>query len=114
VHREPPVFSGKRVGKRVAPEMVLPVFVLVVAFFALLIAYPWFVLATGTLLYLGSLPFGLIAYRNFERQDAAAKAAEPSATSLPAAGTEAATSEATATPPTGASPDQDDRPPRLN
>ena len=35
-----PVFSGKRVGKRVPPEMVLPVFVLVVLFFALLIAYP--------------------------------------------------------------------------
>ena len=39
-----PVFSGKRVGKRVPPEMVLPVFVLVVLFFALLIAYPWWVL----------------------------------------------------------------------
>ena len=36
-----PVFSGKRVGKRVAPEMVLPVFVAVVLFFALLVAYPW-------------------------------------------------------------------------
>ena len=54
-----PVFSGKRVGKRVAPEMVLPVFVLVVAFFALLIAYPWVVLAIGTLVYLASLPFGV-------------------------------------------------------
>ena len=54
-----PVFSGKRVGKRVAPEMVLPVFVLVVAFFALLIAYPWFVLTIGTVLYLASLPFGV-------------------------------------------------------
>ena len=32
-----PVFSGKRVGKRVAPEMVLPVFVAVVLFFALLV-----------------------------------------------------------------------------
>src|SRR6185436_8250445 len=32
-----PVFSGKRVGKRVAPEMVLPLFVVVVLFFALLI-----------------------------------------------------------------------------
>ena len=42
-----PVFSGKRVGKRVAPEMVLPVFVLVVAFFALLIAYPWFMLTVA-------------------------------------------------------------------
>src|SRR5581483_5098850 len=38
-----PVFSGKRVGKRVPPEMVLPVFVVVVLFFALLISYPWVV-----------------------------------------------------------------------
>src|SRR5215218_8141585 len=51
-----PVFSGKRVGKRVPPEMVLPVFVLVVAFFALLIAYPWWVLTIGTVCYLASLP----------------------------------------------------------
>ena len=36
-----PVFSGKRVGKRVPPEMVLPVFVMVVLFFALLVSYPW-------------------------------------------------------------------------
>ena len=47
-----PVFSGKRVGKRVAPEMVLPVFVAVVLFFALLISYPWGVLTIGTVLYL--------------------------------------------------------------
>ena len=67
-----PVFSGKRVGKRVPPEMVLPVFVLVVAFFALLIAYPWVVLAIGTLVYLASLPFGVVAYRKHEQADAAA------------------------------------------
>src|SRR5260221_84412 len=42
-----PVFSGKRVGKRIAPEMVLPVFVAVVLFFALLVAYPWEVLTLG-------------------------------------------------------------------
>ena len=47
-----PVFSGKRVGKRVAPEMVLPVFVLIVLFFALLISYPWAVLTIGTVAYL--------------------------------------------------------------
>jgi CDP-diacylglycerol--serine O-phosphatidyltransferase len=63
-----PVFSGKRVGKRVAPEMVLPVFVLVVLFFALLISYPWPVLTIGTLAYLGSLPFGWFAYRDYERK----------------------------------------------
>src|SRR6266699_6163099 len=66
-----PVFSGKRVGKRVAPELVLPVFVVVVLFFALLIAYPWAVLTSGTVLYLASLPFGVLSYRNYERRTAA-------------------------------------------
>src|SRR5205807_3645212 len=65
-----PVFSGKRVGKRVAPEMVLPVFVFIVLFFALLIAYPWPVLTTGTVIYLASLPLGYISYRNYQRKDA--------------------------------------------
>ena len=78
-----PVFSGKRVGKRVAPEMVLPLFVLVVAFFGLLIAYPWVVLATGTVLYLGSLPFGVLAYRKHQQADAAATPAQPATVSLP-------------------------------
>jgi len=67
-----PVFSGKRVGKRVAPEMVLPVFVAVVLFFALLVAYPWVVLTIGTVLYLGSLPFGWLSYREYQRKDEAA------------------------------------------
>src|SRR3974377_1566505 len=56
-----PVFSGKRVGKRVPPEMVLLVFVVVVAFFALLISYPWVVLSIGTLAYLFCLPFRCVA-----------------------------------------------------
>jgi CDP-diacylglycerol--serine O-phosphatidyltransferase len=101
-----PVFSGKKIGQRVAPEMVLPVFVLVVLFVALLIAYPWWVLTIGTAVYLTSLPFGIISYRNYERE---------------AAGT-AAAGQATATP--GASepppvlpeppPADPDRPSRLN
>jgi CDP-diacylglycerol--serine O-phosphatidyltransferase len=69
-----PVFSGKRVGKRVRPEMVLPVFLLVVLFVALLISYPWEVLTAGTILYLGSLPFGIAAYKRLAEQDAASKA----------------------------------------
>ncbi len=69
-----PVFSGKRVGKRVAPEMVLPVFVAVVLFFALLISYPWVVLTIGTVCFLASLPLGYLSYRNHERKDAAAAA----------------------------------------
>src|SRR5436190_8740551 len=65
-----PVFSGKRVGKRIAPEMVLPVFVAVVLFFALLVAYPWEVLTLGTVAYLASLPLGWLSYRRHERKDA--------------------------------------------
>jgi CDP-diacylglycerol--serine O-phosphatidyltransferase len=78
-----PVFSGKRVGKRVAPEMVLPMFVMVVLFFALLIAYPWVVLTIGTVCYLASLPFGYLSYRQHQRKDAAA-AADAAASSAPA------------------------------
>src|SRR5271165_5620660 len=73
-----PVLSGKRVGKRVAPEMVLPVFVAVVLFFALLVAYPWEVLTIGTFAYLASLPFGWIAYREYQRRDATAALQAPS------------------------------------
>src|SRR6202158_3822958 len=38
-----PVFSGKRLGTRVPREMVLPVFVVVVLFVALLLSSPWIV-----------------------------------------------------------------------
>jgi CDP-diacylglycerol--serine O-phosphatidyltransferase len=70
-----PVFSGKRVGKRVAPDVVLPVFVFIVLFFALLIAYPWVVLTTGTILYLAALPFGWLSYRDTKlKADAQAEA----------------------------------------
>jgi CDP-diacylglycerol--serine O-phosphatidyltransferase len=103
-----PVFSGKRIGKRVAPEMVLPVFVLVVLFFAVLIAYPWWVLTLGTLAYLGSLPFGVIAYRNHERRDAEAQAVRsPVAT--------ATVAEPAALPQVSSEPPADpERPARLN
>jgi CDP-diacylglycerol--serine O-phosphatidyltransferase len=94
-----PVFSGKRVGKRVPPEMVLPVFVMVVLFFAMLVSYPWQVLTVGTLAYLACLPLGWLSYREHQRKDAAATA--------PATGTEFPSGQ----------PDRDldqDRPARLN
>ncbi len=74
-----PVFSGKRVGKRVPPEMVLPVFVVVVLFFALLISYPWPVLTIGTLAYLACLPLGWMSFRDYQRKDMAAAAPEAAA-----------------------------------
>jgi CDP-diacylglycerol---serine O-phosphatidyltransferase len=63
-----PVFSGKKLGTRVPREMVLPVFVVVVLFVALLISYPWIVLTLGTLLYLGCLPLSWLSYRRMEQR----------------------------------------------
>jgi CDP-diacylglycerol--serine O-phosphatidyltransferase len=73
-----PVFSGKTIGRRVPPEMVLPVFVSVVFFIALLIGYPWYMLSACSVLYLLSLPAGWKSYRDHERK-AAAQAATPTA-----------------------------------
>ncbi|MCF8478586.1 MAG: CDP-diacylglycerol--serine O-phosphatidyltransferase [Pseudolabrys sp.] len=106
-----PVFSGKRVGKRVPPEMVLPVFVVVVLFFALLISYPWEVLTFGAVAYLILLPLGALSYRNYQRKEALAASA--------AGGTSEAVATDTAVPPpaTGQDPDSSldkDRPARLN
>ena len=74
-----PVFSGKTVRLRVPPEMVLPVFVSVVFFIALLIGYPWLILSFGSVLYLLSLPLGWKNYRDHERSAAAAAAAQAAA-----------------------------------
>jgi CDP-diacylglycerol---serine O-phosphatidyltransferase len=69
-----PVFSGKRVGTRVAPDKVPLVFVAVVAFFALLVGYPWEVLSVGTVMFLAALPLGWMSYQNYLQKDAAAAA----------------------------------------
>jgi len=80
-----PVFSGKKLGKRVPTEMVLPVFILVVLFVALLISYPWEVLTAGTLMYLASLPFGVLSYRRLAREAAGVSADQPSSPVQPTA-----------------------------
>ena len=79
-----PVFSGKQVRMRVPPEMVLPVFVSVIFFIALLIGYPWHILSVGTVLYLLSLPLGWKSYKDHER--AAAAQAAPTAEAAGQAG----------------------------
>jgi CDP-diacylglycerol--serine O-phosphatidyltransferase len=98
-----PVFSGKTVRMRVPPEMVLPVFVSVVFFIALLVSYPWYILSVGSVLYLLSLPAGWKSYRDHARR-AAAPAAAPA---------DAAPSDPAA-PFAPATPEQDNRPARLN
>jgi CDP-diacylglycerol--serine O-phosphatidyltransferase len=103
-----PVFSGKRVGTRVPPEMVGPLIVVVVLFIALLIAYPWILLTVGTLAYLGSLPFGWLSYRGYERRSRENRTDGPPAT---AAATSAPTIVA---PGVVRSTDDADRRSRLN
>ncbi len=102
-----PVFSGKRVGTRVPPEMVGPLIIVVVLCFALLIAYPWVVLTAGTLAYLASLPFGWLSYRGYER-----RSREGRAEAAPAAAAQSAPA------PTAAGivrpAENEDRPSRLN
>jgi CDP-diacylglycerol--serine O-phosphatidyltransferase len=100
-----PVFSGKRVGKRVPPDMVLPAIVVVVLFIAFLIAYPWIILTAGTLAYIGSLPFGYLSYRGYERRSREVKA---EATPATAAQPEPAAANIVR------AADNEDRPSRLN
>jgi CDP-diacylglycerol--serine O-phosphatidyltransferase len=102
-----PVFSGKMIGGKVAPDMVLPVVVLVVLFIAVLISYPWHLLAGGTLLYLFSLPIGWASYRGHERR---ARESASAASTRPATGYAGDTPDFSAVE----SPSGDDRPARLN
>jgi CDP-diacylglycerol---serine O-phosphatidyltransferase len=66
-----PVLSGKQIGTRVPPEMVLPVIVVVVLFIALLVSYPWVLLTIGTVAYLASLPLGWWSRERYRQADAA-------------------------------------------
>jgi CDP-diacylglycerol--serine O-phosphatidyltransferase len=97
-----PVFSGKTVRMRVPPEMVLPVFVSVIFFIALLIGYPWYILSVGTVLFLLSLPVGWKSYRDHQRK-AAQTAPPPVSPSDPVPPFASTTADA-----------QDNRPARLN
>jgi len=67
-----PVYSGKKLGTQVPPDLVLLVFIGFVLFFALLISYPWEVLTIAAVLYLVSLPFGWLSYREHARRDSRA------------------------------------------
>ncbi|MEJ0076122.1 MAG: phosphatidylcholine/phosphatidylserine synthase [Alphaproteobacteria bacterium] len=95
-----PVLSGKQIGNRVPPEMVLPVIVVAVLFIALLVSYPWEVLSVGTVAYLACLPLGWWLQQRHLQADAALAA-------VPAAG-----DDRPVRPPEVDA--KHDRPPRLN
>jgi CDP-diacylglycerol--serine O-phosphatidyltransferase len=87
--------------------MVLPVFVAVIFFIALLIGYPWHILSACTVLYLLSLPAGWKSYRDHQRNAAAAAAQAATPADAPPSNP--------APPLTVVSdPEQDNRPARLN
>ncbi len=97
-----PVFSGKLLGGRIAPDMVLPVVVAVVLFIAVLISFPWHLLMVVAIAYLLTLPWGWMSYRNHERR---------------AAGLIASGSTSSGAPPVfhdTSDGETDDRPSRLN
>jgi len=106
-----PVFSGKRVGKRVPSEMVLPLFVVAVLFFALLVSYPWQVLSAGSLLFLACLPLGWMSYRDYQRKDAAAAETAVADGVMPASAGEPGAGVEPLSPDEASNPD---RPSRLN
>jgi len=108
-----PVFSGKRVGNRVPPELVGPLIVVVVLSIAVLIAYPWIVLTAGTLAYLVALPFGWLSYRGYERRSREGRAEPAPATVTPVAAPTAAAA-GMIRPAAAAADDDDERPSRLN
>jgi CDP-diacylglycerol--serine O-phosphatidyltransferase len=78
-----PVYSGKTIGLKVPRQWVLPIFVISVAVFGLLVSFPFEMLTAITILFLGSIPFSAMRYRQLERADTA-QASQPQ----PAAGSE--------------------------
>jgi CDP-diacylglycerol--serine O-phosphatidyltransferase len=106
-----PVYSGKKIGMRVSPDMVLPIVVVVILFVALLASFTWEVLTIGTLAYLVSLPIGWMYARRLAAEEAAQTAAEAEAHGRPPVSHEG--DDAASRPPES-EPRVGERPVRLN
>jgi CDP-diacylglycerol--serine O-phosphatidyltransferase len=72
-----PTYSGKTMGKYVPRHWVLPIFVLSVAAFGLLVSFPFEMMALSTVLFLLTIPVGVMRYRKLERDDAAREVQAP-------------------------------------
>ncbi|MCG7392641.1 CDP-diacylglycerol--serine O-phosphatidyltransferase [Microvirga sp. ACRRW] len=75
-----PVYSGKTIGLKVPRHWVLPIFVISVAVFGLLANFPWEMLTAITVLFLASIPFSVLRYRQLDRAHAASIAPVPQPT----------------------------------
>ncbi|MPT21776.1 MAG: CDP-diacylglycerol--serine O-phosphatidyltransferase [Starkeya sp.] len=63
-----PAYSGKRLGARIPRDKVLPLFVCVVLFVAVLVTWPWAVLSVICVAYLAALPFSVMRYNKLSRE----------------------------------------------
>lgn len=65
-----PTWSGKLIGRRIARELVAPVFVGGVLVVAFLVSFPWETMTVLSLIYLGCLPLSWNSYRRYKHQAA--------------------------------------------
>jgi CDP-diacylglycerol--serine O-phosphatidyltransferase len=70
-----PTWSGKLVGRRIARELVAPLFVGGVLIVAFLVSFPWETMSVLTLAYLVCLP---LSWRSFQRHARSASVAKSS------------------------------------
>ncbi|WP_306028807.1 CDP-diacylglycerol--serine O-phosphatidyltransferase [Stappia sp. MMSF_3263] len=71
-----PTFSGKKLGSRVRRDLVLPLFVAAVFLVALLVSYPFEILALGVAGYLVSIPLAWHWHQKYLKGEAAETADE--------------------------------------
>lgn len=69
-----PTYSGKSLGRRIPRNVALPTILATVVVIALLLSYPWSVLAAAAIAYLASLPWGYRYYHKLEERHAAGRA----------------------------------------
>ncbi len=79
-----PALSGKRLGARIPRDKVLPLFVCVVLFVAVLVTWPWTVLSVICVAYLAALPFSVMRYNQLSRDYAKRRAHDHAGTLHPA------------------------------
>ena len=90
-----PTYSGKLMGERVGREWVLPIFVLAVAYVAMLFTYPYETLAISTLAYLAMIP---VSWKRFQAKALEHGLLDPQVPGEPGAATEVATTASTPEP----------------
>lgn len=73
-----PTYSGKLLGERIEREWVLPLFIVAVAFVAMLITYPYETLTGAIIVYLVTIPMSWQRYSEKSQQMAVAATPVPS------------------------------------